>query len=118
MYPNLFKTGQAEPLRERRILPPPILRRLVGGIAAGLPTASRRDARRVTGVIPAAYPPERPAKLPGNLRAIAGRLLNRCRTFFRQTSGKFPPQYHRTSVGVTGAVAGQSPITFPSYARH
>lgn len=118
MYLNLFKTGQAEPLRERRIWPPPILRQLVGGIAAGLPTASRRDARRITGVISTMYPPERPAKLPGNLRAIAGKLVNCCRTFFRQTSGKFPPQHHRTSTSVTNAVAGQFPVSFPSYARH
>lgn len=114
MYLNLFKTGQAEPLRERRILPPPILRRLVGGIVAGLPAASRRDARRITGVISAAHP----AKLPGNLRAIAGSLLNRFLTFFPQISETFPPQCHRTSTGVTGVIAGQSPVSLPSYARH
>jgi len=118
MFLNPFNTEEAEPLRERRIWPPPILRRLVGGIAAGLPAANRRDARRTTGVISTAYPPEHPAKLPGNLRAIAGRLFNRCRTFFRQTSGKFLPQCRRTSTGFTGAVAGQSLVSLQSYARH
>ena len=36
--------------------------------------------------------------------------------FARQMVGKLPPQYRRTSGGNTGAIAGQSPVTFPSYA--
>jgi len=103
-------------------LPPPICRRKSGGIAAGLPAASRRDVRRncrrIAGVISAADSPEWTAKLPGKLRASAGKLLDGFLAFARQMVGKLPPQYWRTSGGNTGAVAGQSPVTFPAYAKH
>lgn len=86
MYLNPFKTEEALPLRQRRIWPPPIFRRMSGSSASGLPAAIRRDAHGITLVIYAVNPPEYPAQLPGNLRAIGGRLLNRLRAFFRQIS--------------------------------
>jgi len=97
-------------------LPPPICRRKSGGIVAELPTASRWYDRRMTGVIFAADSPELPAKLPGKLRANAGKWSDGFRAFARQMVGKLPPQCRRTSGGNTGAVAGQSLVTFPSYA--
>ena len=112
----MFNKVHALLLVRTRILPPPICRRKSGGIAAGLPTASRRDVRRMTGVISAADSPEWPAKLPGKLLANAGKVSDGFQAFARQMVGKLPPQYWRTSGGNTGAVAGQSPATFPSYA--
>jgi hypothetical protein len=70
----------------------------------------------MTGVISAADSPEWPTKLPGKLRANAGKLSDGFRAFVRQMVGKLPPQYRRTSGDNTDAVAGQSPVTFPSYA--
>ena len=118
MYLNLFKTGQALPLRQRRILRPPILRRISGGIDAAFPTASRLVFRRIADGISGVHPPDHPAKLPGNLRAIAGRLTSRRRAFARPVSRKFSPHCRRSSDGITGAASGHSPVTFPSYARH
>jgi hypothetical protein len=67
-------TWEAEPLRQRRILCPPILRRISGGNGAALPADSRRVVRRTAGdnagVCPAAYP----LKCPGSNRATAGKL--------------------------------------------
>jgi hypothetical protein len=112
----MFNKVHALLLVRTRILPPPICRRKSGGIAAGLPTASRRDVRRMTGVISTADSAELPAKLPGKLRANSRKLSDGFRAFARQMVGKLPPQYRRTSAGNTGAVAGQSPVTFQSYA--
>ena len=116
----MFNKVHALLLVRTRISPPPICRRKTGGIAAGLPTASRRDVRRnyrrIAGVISIADSAELPAKLPGKLRANAGKLSDGFQVFARQMVGKLPPQCRRTSGGNTGAVAGQSPITFPSYA--
>jgi hypothetical protein len=70
----------------------------------------------MTGVTSAADSAELPAKLPGKLRANAGKLSDGFRAFARQMVGKLPPQCRRTSGGNTGAVARQSLVTFPSYA--
>jgi len=70
----------------------------------------------MTGVISAADSPELPAKLPGKLRANAGKVSDGFRAFARQMVGKLPPQCRWTSGDNTCAVAGQSPATFPSYA--
>jgi len=112
----MFNKVHALLLVRTRISPPPICRRKSGGIAAGLPTASRRDVRRMTSVTSTADSAELTAKLPGKLRANAGKLSDGFRAFARQMVGKLPPQYRQTSGGNTGAVAGQSPATFPSYA--
>ena len=112
----MFKKVHALLLAGARIWPPPIHRRRIGGITAGLPTARRREDRQITGVISVANSPELPAKLPGKLRANAGKLADGFRVFARQVVGNFPPQYRRTSGDNTGAVAGQSPVTFPAYA--
>jgi hypothetical protein len=114
MYLNLFKAGQALPLRQRRIWSPPILRQLSGGNAARLPMAIRRNVAWMVGSISAVHPPEHPAPLPGNLRANAGSLFNR----FRAIALTFTAQCRRTSPGITSTVAGHSPISFPSYAWH
>ena len=118
MFLKPFNTGQAEPLRQRRILHPPILRRISGGNDAAFPSAIRHAIRRIAGGISGVYPPDHPAKLPDNLRAIARRLIGCYRAFARPISRKFPPDCRRLSAGITGAISGQSPVTFPSYARH
>ena len=112
----MFNRVHALLLARATILPPPICRRKSGGIAAGLSAASRRDVRRINGDISDKYAPELPAKLPGKLRANAGKLLDGFRVFARQMVGKLPPQGRRPSAGITNAVAGQSPVAFPSYA--
>jgi hypothetical protein len=116
----MFNKVHALLLAGARILLPPICRRKSGGIAAGLPTASRGDVRRnyrrIAGVTSAADSAELPAKLPGKLRANAGKLSDGFRVFARPMVGKLPPQCRRTSGDNAGAVAGQSPATFPSYA--
>jgi hypothetical protein len=68
----------------------------------------------MTGVISIAYASKLPVKLPGKLRANAGKVSDGFRAFARQMVGKLPPPCRRTSAGITGAVAGQSPVT--SYA--
>jgi hypothetical protein len=68
------------------------------------------------GVTSATVSAELPAKLPGKLRANAGKLSDGFRAFARQMVGKLPPQCRRPSADMTSAVAGQSPVTFPSYA--
>ena len=118
MCRNPFKTGQAEPLRYRRILRPPILRRFSGGNDAAMPTAIRWTVRRITGGIAEIHPPDHPAKLTVNLRVIAGRLTARCRASARQTYRTFSPHCQRPSVGIIAAVSGHSPVSFPSYDRH
>ena len=118
MFLKPFNTGQAEPLRNRRILRPPILRRISGGNNAAFPSAIRHAIRQIAGGISGVYPPDYPAKLPGNLRAIAGRLIARHRAFARPMSLKFPPDCRRLSASIAGAVSGHTPVTFPSYARH
>ena len=118
MCRNPFKTGQAEPLRYRRILRPPILRRFSGGNDAAMPTAIRWTVRRITGGIAEIHPPDHPAKLTVNLRATAGRLPGRCRASARQISWTFPPHCRRSSVGITAEGSGHSPVSFPSYDRH
>jgi hypothetical protein len=112
----MFNKVHALLLVRTRILPPPIFRRKSGGISAGFPAASRRDVRRMIGVTSATVSAEWPAKLPGKLRSNAGKLSDGFQAFARQMVGKLPPQYRRTSGGNTGTVAGQSPVTFPSYA--
>jgi hypothetical protein len=118
MYLNLYNTREAGPLRQRRILRPPILRRISGGNDAAFSTAIRRVVRRIADGISGVYPPDHPAKLPGNLRAIARRLIGCYRAFARPMSRKFPPHCRRLSAGITGEVSGHTPVTFPSYARH
>jgi len=81
MYPKAFKRGQAEPLRYRRILRPPILRRISGGNDAAMPTAIRWTVRRMAGGIVEIHPPDHPSKLTVNLRSTAGRLTAHCRVF-------------------------------------
>jgi hypothetical protein len=115
---NPFKREEAEPLRDRRILRPPILRRFAVGNVATMPTAIRSTVRRMAGGIPEIHPPDHPAKLTVNLRATAGSLTGCCRAFARQTSRMFPPHCQRPSVGIAAAVAGHSPVSFPSYDRH
>lgn len=110
MCRNPFKREEAEPLRYRRILRPPILRRFSGGNDAAMPTA----IRRMTGGISEIHPPDHPAKLTVNLRSIAGRLTARCRASARQISRTFPPHCQRPSVGISAAVSGHSPVSFPS----
>jgi len=118
MCRNPFKTGQAEPLRYRRILRPPILRRFSGGNDAAMPTAIRWTVRRITGGISEIHPPDHLTKLTVNLRSIAGRLTGRCRAFTRQISRTFPPHCQQPSASITAAVSGHSPVSFPSYDRH
>jgi hypothetical protein len=118
MSPNLFKTGQAEPLRYRRILRPPILRRFSGGNDAAMPTAIRWTIRRMAGGITEIHPPDHPAKLTVNLWATAGRLTARCLASARQTYRTFPPHCQRPSADITAAGSGYSPVSFPSYDRH
>ena len=110
----MFKKVHALLLAGARIWPPPIHRRNSGGIAAGLLTAKRRNYCRIIGVISVTNSPELPAKLPGKLRANAGKLSDGFRAFARQMVGKLPPQSRRTAGDNTGAVTGQSPVT--SYA--
>jgi hypothetical protein len=118
MCRNLFKAGQAEPLRYRRILRPPILRRISGGNDAATPTAIRWAVRRTAGGIAEIHPPEHPATLPVNLRAVAGRLTGHCRALARQSYRTFPPHCRRASAGITAVGSGHSPVSFPSYDRH
>jgi hypothetical protein len=118
MCRNPFKREEAEPLRYRRILRPPILRRFSGGNDAAMPTAIRWAVRRITGGISEIHPPDHPAKLTVNLRATAGRLTARCRASARQTYRTFPPHYQRPSADITTAVSGHSPVSFLSYDRH
>jgi hypothetical protein len=114
MYLNPFKREEAEPLRYRRILRPPILRRFSGGNGAAIPTAIRWAVRRITGGIAEIHPSDHPAKLTVNLRATAGRLTGRCRASTQQTSRTFPPHCQRAFVGITAAGSGHSPVSFPS----
>jgi len=88
------------------------------GNVAGLPAAIRHCCHRTNGVMPAALPPECPAKLPANFRDVAGKLANSFPAFFRQITGILPLHFRRTSAVITGAIAGQFPASFPSYARH
>ena len=106
----MFKKVHALLLAGARIWPPPIRRRRSGGIAAGLLTAKRRNYCRITGVISVTNSPELSAKLPGKLRANAGKVSDGFRAFARQMVGKLPPQCRQTSGGNPGAVAGQSPV--------
>ena len=114
MCRNPFKREEAEPLRYRRILRPPILRRFSGGNDAAMPTAIRWTIRRMAGGITEIHPPDHPAKLPVNLRSIAGRLTGRCRAFARQISRTLSPHCQRSSAGITAVGSGQSPVSFPS----
>ena len=118
MCRNPFKRQEAEPLRDRRILRPPIIRRFSGGNDAAMPTAIRWTVRRMAGVIAEIHPPDHPAKLTVNLRSTAGRLTARCRASARQTYRTFSPHCQRPSVGITAAVSGHSPVSFLSYDRH
>jgi hypothetical protein len=111
---NPFKREEAEPLRYRRILRPPILRRFSGGNDAAMPTAIRWTVRRMAGGIAEIHPPDHPAKLTVNLRSIAGRLTGRCRAFARQISRTLSPHCRQSSAGITAAGSGQSPVSFPS----
>jgi len=118
MYLNLFNTGHALPLRQRRILHPPIFRQFSGGNDAEFQTAIYQVIRRIAGGISGVHPPDHPAKLPGNLRAIAGRLISHHQVFARPISRMFPPHYRRSSGGIVSTCSGHSPASFPSYARH
>ena len=118
MCRNPFKREEAEPLRDRRILRPPILRRFATGNVAAMPTAIRWIVRRMVGGIIEIHPPDHPAKLTVNLRSVAGRLTGRCRAYARHRSRIFPSHCQRPSVGIAAAVAGHSPVSFPFYDRH
>lgn len=118
MYLNLFKTWEALPLRSRRILPSPNLRRFSGGIAAGSLPGIRWQQHGAGNGIPADHPSERLAKLPGNVRVFAEMMLTNFRSVARQTSAIVPQQWRRIFGEIAAAVAGKFPITFPSYARH
>ena len=118
MCRNPFKREEAEPLRYRRILRPPILRRFSGGNDAAMPTAIRWAVRRMAGDIAEIHPPDHPAKLTVNLRATAGRLTGHCRAFTRQIYRTFPPLCQRPSASITAAGSGHLPVSFPSYDRH
>ena len=69
---------QALPPRQRRILRPPILRRISSGNADEFPTAIRQDARRIADGISEINPPDHPAILTGNLRETAGKCPVHC----------------------------------------
>jgi hypothetical protein len=118
MCRNPFKREEAEPLRYRRILRPPILRRFSGGNDAAMPTAIRWAVRRITGGIAEIHPPDHPAKLTVNLRATAGRLTGCCRASARRTSRTFSPHCQRSSADIIAAGSGHLPVSFPSYDRH
>jgi hypothetical protein len=74
------------PFAMRRILYPPILRRISGGNDAAFPAAIRRVIRRTAGdnagVCPAVYP----LKCPGSIRATAGKLPGSVPSNARKTS--------------------------------
>jgi len=112
-----FNTGQAEPLRQRRISEPPIFRRLSGGVDAALPTAKRRAARRMAGenaeMIPAAPPPLQ----PGNFPELSRKLAGHCRPFAGAISGTTQRQFQRLFAVLTGANAGLRDGSLPLYAR-
>jgi len=118
MCRNPYKREEAEPLVFTRILHPPSLRRISGGNDAATPTAIRWVVRRMTGGNAEIHPPEHPATLPVNLRAMAGRLTGHCMALARQSYRTFPPHCRRSSAGITAAGSGHSPVSFPSYDRH
>ena len=62
------------PFAMRRILYPPILRRISGGNDAAFPAAIRRVIRRTASDIIGVYPAVYPLKCPGSIRATAGKL--------------------------------------------
>jgi hypothetical protein len=62
------------PFAMRRILCPPILRRISGGNDAALPATIRRVVRRTAGGIAGVCPAVYPLKCPGSIRATAGKF--------------------------------------------
>ncbi len=62
------------PFAMRRILCPPIFRRISGGNDAALPAAIRRVIRRTAGGIAGVCPAVYPLKCPGSIRATAGKV--------------------------------------------
>ncbi len=63
------------PFAMRRILCPPIFRRISGGNDAALPMTIRHVVRRTAGGIAGVCPAVYPLKCPGSIRATAGKLL-------------------------------------------
>lgn len=94
-----FKEGHAEPLRWRRILLPPNLRRIAAGIAAGDSPSSPVDRRRNFRQSSAGISGTTAGPLPGNCRDPADQFptmcpaLRRriCRATSRQLSVLCPP---------------------------
>lgn len=100
----MFNKVHALLLAGARIWPPPIRRRRTGGIAAGLPTAKRRDVRRNYRQISVAHPAELPAKLPGKLRASSGQMPGNCWTVSGHSPGRWAGSCRRNA-------DGQSPVS-------
>ena len=105
MCRNPFKTEEAEPLRYRRILRPPILRRFSGGNDAAMPTAIRWTIRRMAGGISEIHPPDHPAKSdgqsPGNCREVDRTLPGICPANIPDISAALPAairRHHRRSL--------------------
>lgn len=115
---KLFNIGHALPLRSRRILPPPNLRRFSGGNAAGSLPGIHCHRHGMDGGISAGHPPEHLTKLPDKFPAITRMVLNCSRSIAQQTAETMPQHWRRTFNGIASAIAGQFPITVPSYARH
>ena len=118
MCRNLFKREEAEPLRYRRILRPPILRRISAGNDAAIPHAIRWIVRRIISGTRENRPPDRPAQLMVNLRSVAGKFAAGKRASRRSMSRKLPPHCHRPSAAIAATSSGYPPVTFMSYARH
>lgn len=117
MYRNQFKTGEAEPLRKRRISAPPIFRRLSGRNVAAIPTAKRRSVRRMAGEDTEVNPVAHPPSLPGNFPAISRKLAGPCRPFASAIPRTIERQFQRLSTIITGASAGLRAGSLPLYAQ-
>ncbi|MGB8370243.1 MAG: hypothetical protein ACLPYZ_01220 [Limisphaerales bacterium] len=81
-----FKHDKPNPFAMRRILCPPILRRISGGNDAAFPAVIRRVIRRTAGGIAGVYPAVYPLKCPGSIRATAGKLPGSVPSNARKTS--------------------------------
>ena len=99
MCRNPFKREEAEPLRYRRILRPPILRRFSGGNDAAMPTAIRWAFRRMTGGIAeihsAGSSGEIDGQSPGNCREVDRTLPGICPANIPDISAALPAGIRR-----------------------